>query len=131
MKRRQFAPEFKAKVVMEMLRDEKTISEIATEHKISPNQLRNWKNEFIGNAAKVFSENRDAREGKSKEKELEQDRNELLAKVGQLTLEVDWLKKNLLKCLDLTTRKGLISVNCVLSVTRQSDLLDVNRTCTS
>lgn len=50
-------------------------------------------NEFIGNAAKVFSENRAARKGKSKEKELKQDRNELLAKVGQLTLEVDWLKK--------------------------------------
>jgi len=42
MKRRQFTPEFKAKVVMEMLREEKTISEIATEHEISPNQLRNW-----------------------------------------------------------------------------------------
>jgi len=40
------------------------------------------KNEFIGNAAKVFSENCDAKEDKSKEKEMEQDRNELLAKVG-------------------------------------------------
>jgi len=93
MKRRQFTPEFKTKVVMEMLREEKTISEIATEHEISPNQLRNWKNDFIGNAAKVFSENRDAKDGKAKEKEMEQDRNELLAKVGQLTIEVDWLKK--------------------------------------
>lgn len=55
------------------------------------------KNEFIGNAAKVFSENCDAKEDKSKEKEMEQDRNELLAKVGQLTIEVDWLKKNLHK----------------------------------
>lgn len=36
MKRRQFTPEFKAKVVMEMIREEKTISEIATEHEISP-----------------------------------------------------------------------------------------------
>lgn len=39
MKRRQFAPEFKAKVVMEMLRDERTISEIANNHELSPNQL--------------------------------------------------------------------------------------------
>ena len=93
MKRRQFTPEFKAKVVMEMLREEKTLSEIASEHEISPNQLRNWKNEFVGNVAKVFSEGRDAKEGKAREKDMEQDRNELLAKVGQLTIEVDWLKK--------------------------------------
>ncbi|MBC3886801.1 transposase [Acetobacterium paludosum] len=64
MKRRQFTPEFKVKVVMEMLREEKTISEIATEHEISPNQLRNWKNEFIGTAAKIFSENQAAKDGK-------------------------------------------------------------------
>ncbi len=87
MKRRQFTPEFKAKVVMEMIREEKTISEIATEHEISPNQLRNWRNEFIGNTAKVFFENRDAKEGTSKEKEMEQDRNELLAKASQLTID--------------------------------------------
>ncbi|MBI4855324.1 MAG: transposase [Acetobacterium woodii] len=93
MKRRQFTPELKAKVVMEMLREEKLISEIATQYEISTNQLSNWKNYFIVNVAKVFPENRDASDGKSKEKEMEQDRNEFLAKVGQLTLEFDWLKK--------------------------------------
>ncbi|MDD4570536.1 MAG: transposase [Tepidanaerobacteraceae bacterium] len=93
MKRRQFSPEFKTKIVLEMLREEKTISEIAADHELSPNQLRNWKKEFLGNAVKVFSESRDARESKANEKELEQDRNDLLAKVGQLTIEVDWLKK--------------------------------------
>jgi len=93
MKRRQFTPEFKTKIVLEILREEKTISEIAAENGISPNQLRNWKKEFVENAVKVFSENRDARESKANEREMQQDRNDLLAKVGQLTIEVDWLKK--------------------------------------
>jgi transposase-like protein len=93
MKRRQFTPEFKTKIVLELLREEKTLSEIASEHDISPNQLRNWKNEFVENAVKVFSQNRDVKESKANEKEMEQDRNDLLAKVGQLTIEVDWLKK--------------------------------------
>ena len=93
MKRRQFTPEFKTKIVFELLREEKTLSEIASEHDISPNQLRNWKNEFVENAVKVFSQNRDVKESKANEKEMEQDRNDLLAKVGQLTIEVDWLKK--------------------------------------
>lgn len=110
---------------MEMLRDERTISEIANNHELSPNRLCIMSLSVM--LLKSFPKIGAARKGKSKEKELKQDRNELLAKVGQLTLEVDWLK-NLLKYLDLTTRKGLISVNTVLSVTRQSDLLDDNRT---
>ncbi len=59
---------------------------------------------------------------------MEQDRNELLAKVGQLTIEVDWLKKNLQICLDPSTRRSLLSANSNLTLTRQSPLLDVNRT---
>jgi transposase-like protein len=93
MKRRQFTPEFKTKIVLELLREEKALSEIAAEHEISPNQLRNWKNEFLENATKVFSQSRDAKEYKANEKEMAQDHNDLLAKVGQLTIEVDWLKK--------------------------------------
>lgn len=93
MKRRQFTPEFKTKIVLELLREEKTLSEIASDYDISPNQLRNWKNEFLENAFKAFSQSRDAKESKASEKEMEQDRNDLLAKVGQLTIEVDWLKK--------------------------------------
>jgi len=93
MQRRQFTAEFKAKIVMEVLREEKTLSEIAANNELNPNQLRSWKKEFIENAAKVFSESRDAKEIKAKEKEMEQDHNDLLAKVGQLTIEVDWLKK--------------------------------------
>jgi len=52
---------------------------------------------------------------------MQQDHNDLLAKVGQLTNEVDWLKKNLQKCLDLITKKNLLNVHSELSVTRQSE----------
>lgn len=99
MKRRQFTPEFKTKIVLKMLREEKTISKIAAEHEISPNQLSNWKKEFLENAVKVFSKGRDDKEQKANEKEMEQDRNDLLTKVGQLTIEVDWLKKKSAKML--------------------------------
>lgn len=53
-----------------MLREEKTISEIAYEHEISPNQLRNWKKEFIENAVEVFSGDRGTRESKDKTAEM-------------------------------------------------------------
>jgi transposase-like protein len=93
MKRKQYTPEFKAKVVLQVLREEKTLGEIAADNELNPNQIRNWKREFMENAPKIFSESRDAKEIKAKEKEMEEDYQELLAKVGQLTVERDWLKK--------------------------------------
>jgi transposase-like protein len=45
-KRRTFSPEFKSKLVLELLREERPLGEIANEHGISPNQLRNWKLNF-------------------------------------------------------------------------------------
>jgi putative transposase len=91
MKRKQYTPEFKAKVVLQVLREEKTLGEIAADSELNPNQIRNWKREFLENAPKIFSESRDAKEIKAKEKEMEADHQELLAKVGQLTVERDWL----------------------------------------
>ena len=90
--RRSFTPEFKAKVVLELLKGEKELNELATEHQIAPNQLRKWKTEFLQNASNVFSDKRaDTLQDKLKE---ERKKNEQYAKkVGQLTMQVDWLEK--------------------------------------
>ena len=93
MGRRQFTAEFKTKIVLEILREEKQLGELAAEHGVSPNQLRNWKKEFLGNAAKVFSASIQEKELNAKEKALDEERSEIMAKVGQLTIENDWLKK--------------------------------------
>lgn len=58
MKRKQYTPEFKAKVVLQVLREEKTLGEIAADNELNPNQIRNWKREFLENAPKIFSESR-------------------------------------------------------------------------
>ena len=93
MGRRQFTPEFKTRIVLELLREAKPLGELAAEHEISPNQLRNWKKEFLENATRVFSESKQEKELRAKEKAMDEERRELMAKVGQLTIEVDWLKK--------------------------------------
>jgi transposase-like protein len=93
MGRRQFTVEFKTKIVLEILREEKQLGELAAEHGVSPNQLRNWRKEFLGNAAKVFSESKQEKDLKAKERALDEERSEIMAKVGQLTIENDWLKK--------------------------------------
>jgi len=90
-KRRRFTPEQKAKIVMEVLREERTLNEIAAENEIHPNQLSRWKAEFIRNAARAFSKETDEIE---KVKQLyEKEKDELLRQIGQLSYEVTWLKK--------------------------------------
>ena len=71
MVRRQFTAEFKTKIVLEILREEKQLGELAAEHELSPNQLRNWKKEFLGNAAKVFSESKQEKDLNAKEREMD------------------------------------------------------------
>lgn len=93
MTKRQFTAEFKTKIILELLREEQNLNEIASKNDISPNQLRNWKKEFLDNAPKAFSGSKQEREAKNKEKEASEEKQELMAKVGQLTIENDWLKK--------------------------------------
>lgn len=90
--RRNFSADFKAKLVIEVLKGEKDINTIAIENNIQPNLLRNWKKEFLDKASVVFD---DSREDNLREK-LAEERVEKAAyakKVGQLTMQVDWMKK--------------------------------------
>lgn len=90
--RRNFTAKFKADLVIELLKGEKELNILASENNIQPNLLRNWKKEFLAKAASAFDDSRDenirqklAHERKEKE--------EYAKKVGQLTMQVDWLKK--------------------------------------
>ena len=93
MTRRQFTAEFKTKMILELLREEQNLSEIATKNDISPNQLRNWKIEFLENATKAFSGSKQEKDARQAERATQEEKQELMAKVGQLTIENDWLKK--------------------------------------
>ena len=90
--RRNFSAKFKSELVIELLKGEKDLNTIATENNIQPNLLRNWKKEFLDKASVVFN---DTREDNLKEKlALERkEKAEYAKKVGQLTMQVDWLKK--------------------------------------
>lgn len=90
--RRNFSAKFKSDLVIELLRGEKDLNTPAAENNIQPNLLLNWKKEFLDNASVVFD---DKREESLKEKLTEESKEkaEYAKKVGQLTMQVDWLKK--------------------------------------
>jgi len=88
MARKSYSKEFKARVALDALKGQKTVSEIASEYKIHPNQVSQWKKKALEGMAESFAR------GKSTEVEdLEGERDRLYQKVGQLQVEVDWLKK--------------------------------------
>lgn len=128
MGKRKFTAEYKTRLVLEVLREERELGGIAAANDISPNQLRNWKSEFMGNVTRVFNQSKQEKDIQKKEKELEAERNELMSKIGQLTMERDWLKKNQSKCLDLTTKRSLLKSPSKLTMKRRCELLEVPRT---
>lgn len=90
-KRNKYKPEFKTKVVLEVLREEMTVNQIAAEHQISPQMVSKWKAEFLERAPMVFEKGTGNAEKLMRDHEEE--KAELEKKVGQLAIEVDWLKK--------------------------------------
>jgi transposase-like protein len=88
--RRKHSAEFKTKVVLDMLKRTQTLSELASKHGVHPTQMTKWKQTFLEKASGIFSE---SATGNGKEKAREKLENELYKKIGQLQVELDWLKK--------------------------------------
>lgn len=85
------SPEIKTKAVLELLREELTLNEVAKKYEVHSSMLSRWKQEFLERAPGVFERGKSEAE---KELKVQQAKTEELEKlVGQLTYEVEWLKK--------------------------------------
>jgi putative transposase len=91
--RKTYTPAFKAQVVLELLKEEKTLAQLASEHGIHPNMLREWKTAAVRALPSAF-EKRDTLA--AAQATHEQQLQELYAEIGRLTTQVTWLKKKLL-----------------------------------
>jgi len=87
-KRKVFSGAQKAKIALEAVKGIQTINEIAQENEVHPTQVSQWKKELLANAGSLFEGKRGPKAAKA------QDNPErLYAKIGQLNMELDWLKK--------------------------------------
>ena len=89
--RNKYTSTFKARIALEAIKGEKTISEIASEHGIHPQQVRTWKREFLKRVHLVFEKHKET-------KKLEKELDKAYKKVGQLELERDFLSGILKNC---------------------------------
>ena len=87
-KRRNHSAAFKAKVALAAIKGDKTIAELASEYEVHPNQITQWKKKLLEATPEVFSHCR--QRDRQKQDELTE---HLYQQIGQLKVEVDWLKK--------------------------------------
>jgi putative transposase len=90
MMRRQYPAAFKAKVVQELLKEEKTFAQIAAQYEVHPTQLKNWRTVALEGLPSLFEKQNSTAELKAAH---EQQLTELYAEIGKLSTQVAWLKK--------------------------------------
>ena len=82
--------EFKKRIAIEALKENKTVREIASEYEVHPSQVCKWKTELNDKAIDLFQ---DSARSKNSEKNFLKKESDLLEKIGRLTIELDWIKK--------------------------------------
>jgi len=92
--RRKHDASFKARIALEAVKGEKTIGQLASEYAIHPNQIRQWRQQLLEMLPEIFSNRRPQQEKARDELEAE-----LYRQIGQLKVELDWLKKKSKKLL--------------------------------
>ena len=86
--KKQYSPQFKAKVALEAITQRKTIAEIVSTYSVHPTQIYKWKAELQNNIGEIFSDKR-KKVDDNKDKLIE----DLYKQIGQREVEIDWLKK--------------------------------------
>ena len=89
--RRRFSAKQKAQIILEILKEEKTVAQIASEYGVHPNQLHRWKKQALENFASLFET--DKRQARAQEAAHQKQLEGLYAEIGRLTTQVNWLKK--------------------------------------
>ncbi|HEX2935901.1 MAG TPA: transposase [Bacteroidales bacterium] len=84
--RRNFSSAFKAQVAIEALKERETLAELSKRFEVHPNMISKWKQEFVERSSEIFST-------KAPQENFEAEKERLFAKIGQLEMERDWLKK--------------------------------------
>jgi len=86
--RRKYDSRFKAEVALEAIKNQQTISQIASQYGVHPNQVSKWKRKAVEGLVEVFSDGKER-----KERDQQKLIDELYRQIGQLKVELDWLKK--------------------------------------
>jgi len=94
-KRKIYAADFKAKLVLEVIEGTQTINEIASKYEILPTNLKNWKKMFLENMSLAFDKSTVVKEYKEEIETLKKDKDVIAKKLGETIVEKDFLVEKL------------------------------------
>lgn len=127
-KRTNFSAEFKAKLVLELLEEKESLNQIASKYQVLPKNLVNWKKVFLENMSLAFDKSTVVKEYKEKIENLEKDKDCLARKVGNLSIEKDFLEGKLKSSVSFDSRKTMLDTGLKLSINKQLKLLSLSKT---
>lgn len=125
-KKRTYTSAFKTKIVLEALREDKSIAELSVKYNITPKNIHNWKATFLSKAEIAMEPSKCVAEYKQAAKELNQQVADYAKKVGELTMEKEFLEGKL-RSLALSDRKPMIDAKHNLPINKQAELLSIAR----
>jgi putative transposase len=126
LKKIKYSDEYKKKVILEILKKEKTIAEIASIYKLHKTTIRDWKKQFLENINLAINPKKGSKKYIEEIKNLNNKQKKLYKQLGKITSQLDWAKKNLEK-LDLNNRKKIIDKKEILDIKIQCKILSVAR----
>jgi putative transposase len=125
-KKNTYTVEFKTRVVLESLKNDQTVSQLSVKFNVTPKNINNWKKSFLANAELAMDPSKSVSQYKKDKVDLQSKLDLYSKKVGELTIEKEFLVGKL-KSLELSDRKSMIDSEHKLSVLKQSNLLGVAR----
>jgi putative transposase len=126
-KKSSFTAEFKFKVALESMVGENSIAELSSKYKVSPENIRNWKNILIEKGATLFIRKQPEDDSSKEKNELKEKLKQCQQKYGEMVLEKDFAVKLLNESLSTKDRISQISSDSPLTISKQLEILDISR----
>ena len=122
-----YSAEQKTKIVLELLKEEETIAQIATKYKITSQSIAKWKKQFLENASLAFEPAKAMQEFKDEIKTKDEEIEELQKQLGKSVVEKEWLAKKLESSVSSKERKTLVENGLEITKSAQCRLLGISR----
>jgi len=93
MAKKVISPEMKLKIVLEVLKEERHVGEIAAKYEVHTSAIHRWKQELLEGADRVYASTKADKKAAQAKRDQEEEIQNLYAQIGRLTTQLDWLKK--------------------------------------
>lgn len=94
-KGKPYSPELKTKIVLSMLREDKTVNQIASENSLDPKRIVEWRNQFLKTCSSIFSNHPAEERLRALKQESEEREEKLIKQIGELSVKLNWAEKKI------------------------------------